>query len=66
LYVKDADGKQNIGKLFLEEIIVWANNSGCKKLRWQVSQWNTNIIDFYKKMNVTIDETDINCNLLLV
>ncbi|WP_367890829.1 GNAT family N-acetyltransferase [Ferruginibacter sp.] len=66
LYGKDVYRKQYISKFFLEKIIPWLKNSDCKKLRWQVSKWNISAIDFYKKMNVTIDETDINCNLLLV
>ncbi len=66
LYVTDAYRKQGIGKLLLEEIVALAKKSDCKKLRWQVSKWNTNAIDFYKRMNAAIDDTEINCDLLLV
>ena len=66
LYVTDAYRKQGIGKLLLEEIVALSKKSDCKKLRWQVSKWNTNAIDFYKRMNAAIDDTEINCDLLLV
>ena len=35
----------------------------CKKLRWQVSNWNKNAIDFYKKMGASIDDMEINCEM---
>ncbi len=65
LYVTDAFRKQGIGKLLLEVIIQSAKDEQCKKLRWQVSKWNDNAVDFYKKMGAVIDDTEINCDLLL-
>ncbi|MEO6357505.1 MAG: GNAT family N-acetyltransferase [Ferruginibacter sp.] len=65
LYVTNAYRKQGIGKMLLQQIIELAKNSSCKKVRWQVSKWNTNAIEFYQKMNAAIDETEINCDLLL-
>jgi ribosomal protein S18 acetylase RimI-like enzyme len=51
--------------MLLQKIIELAKESGCKKVRLQVSKWNTNAIEFYQKMNAAIDETEINCDLLL-
>jgi GNAT superfamily N-acetyltransferase len=65
LYVKEAYRKNGIGKKLLEAVIVLATTSGCKKLRWQVSKWNANAIEFYKSIGATIDEVEINCDLLL-
>lgn len=65
LYVKEAYRKLGIGKMFLEAVIAVAKNSQCKKIRWQVSKWNTNAIDFYKKIAASIDDTEINCDLPL-
>jgi diamine N-acetyltransferase len=65
LYITNAYRKQGIGKMLLQQIIELAKNSSCKKVRWQVSKWNTNAIEFYQKMNAAIDETEINCDLLL-
>jgi diamine N-acetyltransferase len=66
LYVTAAFRNQGIGEMFLEEIIALAKHNGCKKVRWQVSRWNSNAINFYKKMTATIDDTEINCDLELV
>jgi GNAT superfamily N-acetyltransferase len=66
LYVTESYRNQGIGEMFLEEIIALAKKQGCKKLRWQVSRWNENAINFYKKMTATIDDTEINCDLELI
>lgn len=65
LYVTETFRKQGIGKMLLEQVITLAKNEHCKKLRWQVSGWNKNAIDFYKKMGASIDSTEINCDLYL-
>jgi diamine N-acetyltransferase len=65
LYVTDAYRKQGIGKKLLEAIIDVAKKEQCKKVRWQVSNWNNNAINFYKKMGAAIDDVEINCDLFL-
>ncbi len=65
LYVTQQFRKQGIGKMLLDEVIALAKKEDCKKLRWQVSGWNTNAISFYKKIGASIDGTDINCDLYL-
>ena len=65
LYVKDSFRKQSIGKKLLDAIIDLAKKEQCKKVRWLVSGWNTNAIEFYKKMGAVIDNTEINCDLFL-
>ncbi len=65
LYVKDAYRKRASGRKLLDAIINIAKEEGCKKVRWQVSGWNKNAIDFYKKMGAVVDGTDINCDLLI-
>jgi hypothetical protein len=46
-------------------VINLAKQEQCKKVRWQVSGWNSNAIAFYKKMGANIDSTEINCDLVL-
>lgn len=62
LYVKKAFRKHDIGKKLLDAVIDLAKKEQCKNVRWLVSNWNTNAIDFYKNMGATIDEIDLNCN----
>ena len=61
LYVTNAFRNQGIGKMLQEKVIDFAKNNKCKNVRWRVSKWNANAIDFYKKMGVIIDEIDFNC-----
>jgi len=65
LYVKEAFRKQNIGSMLMNSVIDFAKANNCKKLRWQVSNWNTNAQAFYKKLGAIIDDVEINCDLVL-
>jgi len=65
LYVSADFRNRGIGKLLLRSIIQLAKDERCKKLRWQVSKWNENAIEFYKKTGAVIDDTEINCDLLI-
>jgi GNAT superfamily N-acetyltransferase len=65
LYVKEAFRKQGIGKQLLEAVIEFARLECCRKVRWQVSNWNANAIEFYKKMGAQVDDVEINCDLVL-
>ena len=65
LYVSADFRNRGIGKLLLQSIIQLAKDERCKKLRWQVSKWNENAIEFYKKTGAVIDDTEINCDLLI-
>ena len=65
LYVSEPCRGQKIGSMLLEEIIKIAKSSGCRKMRWQVSNWNQHAIEFYKKLGASIDEVEINCDLEL-
>ena len=65
LYVKKEFRGHRIGTQLLDKLIDHANAEQCKKVRWQVSHWNTDAIEFYKKMGAKIDNTEINCDLYL-
>jgi len=65
LYVTEDHRKQKIGQRLLDTIIDLAKKQQCKKIRWQVSNWNENAIGFYKKMGASIDDVEINCDLYL-
>jgi GNAT superfamily N-acetyltransferase len=65
LYVREEFRKRGIGRMLLMKVIGLAKDQGCKKVRWQVSKWNTNAIAFYKSMGAAIDEVEINCDYTL-
>lgn len=63
LYVTEQYRHQNIGSQLLNTIVDLAKKEQCKKLRWQVSNWNENAIGFYKSIGASVDEVEINCDL---
>jgi GNAT superfamily N-acetyltransferase len=63
LYVKPEYRGVNIGKALLEKIVAVAKEEKCKRMRWQVLDWNTTAIEFYKKMNASLSQEWINCDL---
>ncbi|MCP1384073.1 GNAT family N-acetyltransferase [Runella salmonicolor] len=65
LYVKKEFRGHQIGTQLLDRLIDYANAEQCKKVRWQVSNWNKEAIEFYKKMGAKVDDTEINCDLYL-
>jgi GNAT superfamily N-acetyltransferase len=65
LYVKETARGFNIGTKLLYTVIDHAKASHCKKVRWQVSNWNAPAIRFYKKIGAWIDDVELNCHLEL-
>ncbi len=63
LYVLESYRGQGIGNRLLDTVIATAKAENCKKVRWQVSNWNSKAIEFYKRRGATIDEVEINCDL---
>jgi len=63
LYVQEAHRGQKIGSKLLNHIIDLAKAENCKKVRWQVSNWNKKAIDFYKSFGAEIGDVEINCDL---
>lgn len=64
LYVKQAYRGKGIGSKLMDKVIRFAKESGCHKLRWQVSNWNTPAIRFYKKLGADVDNVEQNCDLI--
>lgn len=62
LYVKQFYRKHSAGKKLLDTVIDLAKSQQCINVRWLVSKWNLNAINFYKNMGAIIDEVDLNCN----
>lgn len=62
LYVKEQYRGNGIGKILLRELMKVADEENCKRVRWQVLDWNTNAIELYKKSGATIDDEWLNCD----
>jgi len=65
LYVKDSCRGKGIGTKLFDTLFDIAKEEKCIKVKWQVSNWNENAINFYKKRGADIDCVEINCELKL-
>lgn len=63
LYVKPAYRKQKIGSQLLTKVFELAKAENCKKVKWLVSNWNTNAIDFYTKCGAIISDEERVCDI---
>jgi GNAT superfamily N-acetyltransferase len=59
IVTKQHRGK-GIGKQLLSYTIEFAQQNGYQRLQWQVLDWNTPAIDFYKQFNAVIDDEWLN------
>ena len=55
--------KKGIGTILFDQVIEKAKEIGAKRLQWQVLEWNTPAIEFYKKYKANIDPEWLNCKL---
>jgi ribosomal protein S18 acetylase RimI-like enzyme len=62
LYVKESCRGQKIGSKLLAKIFEIAKEENCKRMRWQVLNWNTPAIEMYKKFGAEIQEEWHNCD----
>lgn len=64
LYVRPDFRGAGVGTKLIKEVIAYAKAENCKKLRWQVSEWNQPAIDFYKSLGANVDAVESNCDLV--
>lgn len=62
IYVKESFRKHKIGSALLRKIFEVANMEDCKRVRWQVLNWNQSAIQLYKKSGAEIDDKWLNCS----
>ena len=48
--------------MLLEKIFKTAKETNCKKVRWQVLNWNKGAIKMYEKYNIGIDNEWLDCS----
>ena len=61
IYVKKEYRRQKTGTQLLNRIFEIARQEKCKRVRWQVLDWNRNAIDMYRKSGAEIDGDWLNC-----
>jgi len=50
LYVRPAARGKGLGELLLRSVAQIAIDRGCKRMEWNVLDWNTPALDFYQKL----------------
>lgn len=65
LYVQPEFRGLGIGTSLFESIVDMAKSQKCRKLKWQVSNWNQKAIKFYEKKGASVDIIEINCELMI-
>ena len=65
LYIVPEYRKQGLGMKLIQTLIDFAKASSCKKMYWQVSNWNHPAISFYESLDAIIDRNKYNCDLKL-
>ncbi|MBN2694569.1 GNAT family N-acetyltransferase [bacterium] len=62
LYVKSDFRGNGVAKKLLDKIFETAQKERCKRVRWQVLNWNENAINLYKTIGAKIDNEWSNCD----
>ena len=62
IYIKEAYRKQKIGTALLNKVFEVAREENCKRVRWQVLDWNQPAIEMYRKAGAEIDDEWLNCS----
>ncbi len=63
LLVTEQERGQGIGKMLMNKLTEVCKERNYSGMMWQVLDWNEPAINFYKKLNATLDEEWINCSL---
>lgn len=63
LVVNQTYRRKGIGRQLFDALIQEANNINAQRLCWQVLDWNTPAIEFYKTIDTNFDAEWINCKL---
>ena len=62
IYVREPFRRSKIGSALLKKIFEVARAEECKRVRWQVLNWNKSAIQMYIKNGADIDGEWLNCN----
>lgn len=54
---------KGIGRKLLDAFMQEAKNNGAKQVHWQVLDWNTPAIEFYKKVGASIEAEWLDCKM---
>jgi GNAT superfamily N-acetyltransferase len=61
IYVKESFRRHKVGSALLKKIFEVAKAENCKRVRWQVLNWNNTAIAMYSKSGAEINDEWLNC-----
>ncbi|HUX96044.1 MAG TPA: GNAT family N-acetyltransferase [Bacteroidales bacterium] len=61
IFVEEQFRRYRIGSSLLNKIFEVAKEENCKRVRWQVLDWNSDAIAFYRKRGAEINNKWLNC-----
>lgn len=62
LYVVPEYRRRKVASRLMKEIFKLAQQENCKRLRWQVLNWNKDAIEMYKVIGANMDDEWLNCD----
>lgn len=63
IIVTESQRGKGLGKLLFDKVVQVSKEQKVRRMEWQVLDWNTPAIEFYKKYNATLDGEWVNCKL---
>lgn len=66
LCVRPTFRQRGHGLKLINAVIDKARLEKCKIVRWQVSNWNKNAIEFYEKLGARVYKVEMNCTFSLM
>jgi GNAT superfamily N-acetyltransferase len=63
--VANSHRRKGVGQLLIDALVEEAKSAQAKKIRWQVLDWNSPAIEFYKRINATLENSWIDCTITL-
>ena len=63
IIVTESQRGKGLGKLLFDQVVQVSKEQKVRRMEWQVLDWNTPAIEFYKKYDATLDGEWVNCKL---
>jgi len=63
LVVTEKYRRFGLGRKLIHEVLNAAHQAGVNQIRWQVLDWNTPAVEFYKSLGVNLEPEWVNCTM---
>ena len=63
IIVTESQRGKGFGKILFDKVVQVSKEQKVRRMEWQVLDWNTPAIEFYKKYDATLDGEWVNCKL---